>query len=103
MNLCYTFDSGEIMKINNEEINIENVINDIDIDGIILKRRENNFLLSDYQIGVLNRYGINYLNYSNIRDLLFDIEEALSELYDDEVDNVGKQIAEYIYYNDTRK
>lgn len=103
MNLCYTFDSGEIMKINNEEINIENVINDIDIDGIILKRRENNFLLSDYQIGVLNRYGINYLKYSNIRDLLFDIEEALSELYDDEVDNVGKQIAEFIYYNDTRK
>lgn len=103
MNLCYTFGSGEIMRINNEEINIENVINDIDIDGIILKRRENNFLLSDYQIGVLSRYGINYLNYSNIRDLLFDIEEALSELYDDEIDNVGKQIAEYIYYNDTRK
>lgn len=69
----------------------------------MLKRRSNNFLLSDYQIEVLQRNGFNYLKYSNIKDLLFDIEEVLNEGEDLELDTVSQQIAELLYYRDTKK
>ena len=60
-------------------------------------------LLSDFQISVLGRNGLDYRKYSNIHDLLFDIEECLYEEYDNELDLVGSQIQEFIYYNETRK
>ena len=91
------------MKLNNEDINIDDAIKIADIDKIILKRRNNNFLLSDYQISVLNRFQIDYKNFTNVHELLFEIEEFLNELYDEELDNVGSQIGEYIYYNETKK
>ena len=91
------------MKINNNDININDAVNFSNFDNLILKRRDNNFLLSDYQVSVLNRVGIIFNKYSNIRDLLFDIEECLNEFYDDELDLVSNQLAEFIYYSDTNK
>ncbi len=80
-----------------DAVNIEN------LDNTILKRRKNNMLLSNYQINVLNKYDINYLNYSNYNNLLFDIEEILNDNYDDELDYICSQIAEYVYYGETKK
>lgn len=91
------------MEINNKDINVNDAVNYAGFDNIILKRRDNNFLLSDYQISVLNRVGIDFNKYSNIRDLLFDVEELLNEIYDDELDLVSNQLSEFIYYNDTNK
>ena len=91
------------MKINNSEINIDEAINYSEFDNVILKRRNNNFLLSDYQISILNRVGIDFNRYSNIRDLLFDVEELLNDIYDDELDLVSNQLSEFIYYNETKK
>lgn len=84
-------------------ISFENAINSINIDNTILKRRHNNILLSDYQIGVLQRNGIIYSKYNNVRDLLFDIEEILNDDFDDELDLVSAQLGEFIYYSDTNK
>lgn len=80
-----------------EAIKIEN------LDNVLFKRRENKMLLNDYQINVLNRNGINYLKYSNYKNLLFDIEELLNDNYDEELDSVSKFISEYVYYNETNK
>lgn len=91
------------MKINNSEVNINDAINYSEFDNLILKRRDNNFLLSDYQISVLNRVGIDFIEYNNIRDLLFDIEECLNEFYDEELDLVSNQLSEFIYYSETNK
>lgn len=85
------------------EISLENAIKVANIESTILKRRENNFLLSDYQVGVLQRNGINYLRYNKTRDLLFDIEEILNDNFDEELDIVGAQLAEFLYYNETKK
>ena len=60
-------------------------------------------LLSDYQINVLNNNGINYSQYCDIKTMLFDIEDILSDNYDEELDLVSSQLAEYIYYNNTNK
>ena len=84
----------------NKDINLEEAIQVEDIDNVILK---NGILLSDYQISVLNRNNIDYNNYSNIHDLLFDIEELLNDDYDDELDLISSQLAEFIYYNETKK
>ena len=101
--MLYFWKRGMIMKINSNEININDAVNFSNFDNLILKRRDNNFLLSDYQVSVLNRVGIVFNKYSNIRDLLFDIEECLNEFYDDELDLVSNQLAEFIYYSDTNK
>lgn len=91
------------MKINSTEIDVEKAIEFANYDNQLLKRRENNMLLSDYQIDVLKRNGLDYLNYGSIQSLLFDIEEILNEEYEDELDLVSIQLAEFIYYRDTKK
>ena len=43
------------------------------------------------------------MKFNNIRELLFDIENSLDDYYDDELDLVSSQLAEFIYYCDTKK
>ena len=91
------------MKIKDIDINVNEAIKYADYDKLLLKRRNNEMLLSDFQISVLRNNGLDYQKYNNIKDLLFDIEECLFDNYDDELDLVSKQIAELIYYKDTKK
>lgn len=84
-------------------ISLKDAVNSEELDNVIVKRRENKMLLSDYQIEVLKRFDIDYMTYSNYHDLLFDIEESLYDNYDDELDYVCSQISEYLYYNETKK
>ena len=51
------------MNEDRKYISFEEAIDFSNIEETILKRRKNNFLLSDYQVGVLERNGINYLKY----------------------------------------
>lgn len=91
------------METNNKEISLEDAIEVADIENSILKRRNNGLLLSDYQVIVLENRGIMYEKYGSIHELLFDIEEILNDEYDDELDNISKQLAEMAYYGETRK
>lgn len=92
-----------LMEIRGKNISLDEAIEYSEIDKYVYKRNKNNILLSDYQVDILNRWGINWNDYINARELLFRIEECLDELYDEELDMVGKQIYEFIYYNDTNK
>lgn len=91
------------MKINSSEIDINQAIDFADYGSSLLKRRDNGMLLSDYQVDVLKKNGLNYLNYGSIQTLLFDIEDILNDDYDEELDIISSQLAEYIYYKDTKK
>ena len=91
------------MIVNKKEIAIDEAIKVANYEELLLKRRENGLLLSDYQISVLNRNGIDINKFINIRDLLFEIENCLDDYFDDELDLVGSQISEFIYYSDTKK
>lgn len=91
------------MKIKNNEISLEKAIEFAKVDNLLLKRRNNDFLFSDMQINTLKRYGIDYNNYNNLDELLFDIEEILNNSYDEELDLISSQIAELRYYKDTKK
>lgn len=91
------------MIVNKKEISVEEAIKLANFDELLLKRQENGFLLSYYQISVLKRNGINFSNFNNIRELLFEIESCLDNDFDEELDLVSSQISEYIYYCDTKK
>ena len=91
------------MKINNNNISLEEAMKFANHNELFFKRRENNMLLSDYQISILSRNGIDYKKYTSIRELMFEIENNLDEYFDEELDLVSSQLSEYIYYNDTKK
>ena len=91
------------MIINKKEVYVDDALKISNYEDLLLKRRENNILLSDYQVSVLRRNGIDYNNFSNIRELMFEIENYLDEYFDEELDLVSSQLSEYIYYNETKK
>ena len=68
-----------------------------------LKRRKNGLMLSDNDIEILKRNGINYLEFSNLASLIFRIQEALEEEVDEELESLNMKLGEYNYYNYTDK
>ena len=68
-----------------------------------MKRRENGLMLSDNDIDILKRNGINYLEANSLENLIFMIEEILSEEENEELDNLNMKLGEYNYYNYTNK
>ena len=91
------------MLIKNNDISVDDAIIFSNYQELLLNRRENGMLLSDYQVNVLNRNGIDYRKYSNVRELMFEIENCLDDYFDDELDLVSSQLAEILYYSDTKK
>ena len=91
------------MKINNVDIDIDEAIKLADVDKIVLKRRKNNILLSDYQMMILKERNFNLDKITNINELLFEIEAYLNNNYDNELDLIGSQLTEFIYYQQTNK
>ena len=91
------------MLINKKDVSLKEAMDFSNYSDLLLSRRENGFLLSDYQVSVLNRNGIDYRRYNNVRELLFEIENYLDEDFDEELDLVSSQLSEFIYYTDTKK
>ena len=91
------------MIINKKDVSLKEAMDFSNYSDLLLSRRENGFLLSDYQVSVLNRNGIDYKRYNNVRELLFEIENYLDEDFDEELDLVSSQLSEFIYYTDTNK
>ncbi len=90
---------GKIMKINNQDINIDDLIS----DKYMHKKLDNGLFLSDYQIEVLLRNDIDPNKCGSINELIYLIDEALEESIDEELDIVSKEIIEFNYYNNTNK
>ena len=68
-----------------------------------LKRRSNGMMLSDQDIKILENNEINYLEYSNLQELIFAITEALEENENPELEELSIKLGEYNYYNYTNK
>lgn len=62
--------------------------------------RENGMLLSDYQVEVLAKYGIDYKKYGSIKEILFEINDILDEDDGDldDLEAVSKELDEKNYY-----
>lgn len=70
-----------------------------------LKQRKNGIYLSDEQINILEKYNINYLNYNNINELIFYIEDYLNNSYMEleDLESVSEALSNFNYYNNTSK
>lgn len=79
-------------------------VKNIDISKSFLQKRENGILLSDDEISVLRRYGIDYKKYGSTDELLFEIEEYLNDNPDaDDLDHLSSRLSEFKYYYETKK
>ena len=87
------------MKINNEEINI----NDLVDNKYMHKEIKKGIFLSDYQIEVLMRYNIDPYKCSSINELIYLIDEVLEDEDEPDLDSVSKEIMEFNYYTNTNK
>lgn len=91
------------MLINNKEVSVDGLIKELNIESDYIKRRNNGLYLSDNQIEVLRKYGINYEKYTNLNSLIFEIEEILNEQELEDLEEVSSKLAELNYYNNTNK
>lgn len=92
------------MKMNDKEININELIKNLYDDKGMIKMRGNGIYLSDNDIEVLKKYNIDYHNYSSVGSLIFDIEEILNEEVElDDLEDLSKRLSELNYYNNTNK
>ncbi len=88
------------MKINNEEINIDDLVD----QKYMHKEINNNIFLSDYQCEVLLSYNIDPYKCGSIEEILFQIDEVLEDDSDaDELESISREIAEFNYYANTNK
>jgi hypothetical protein len=60
-------------------------------------------LIPKKYIYLLEKYHINYFNYSNLSDLLMAIEKSLEIEYDEELEDVLDDLCEVHYYQETNK
>lgn len=87
------------MLINNQNINID----DLQSQKYMHKEIKKGIFLSDYQIEVLMRYGIDPSKCGSINELIYLIDELLEDELDEELDAVSREIIEFNYYSNTNK
>ena len=77
---------------------------DIDYTKYLSIDNGRGILLSSDDIEILIKYGFDYNKYSNLCDLLFDIDNYINDGYGDEdLEYVLQKISEMYYYNSVNK
>ena len=87
------------MKINNQDIIIDDLID----EKYMHKEVKKGIFLSDYQIEVLNKYGIKIDDFGTISELIYLIDEVLEDEDIEDLDLISKEIIEFNYYTNTNK
>ena len=77
-----------------------NELNNVSRD---MHKNYNGIYLTDNEVNILKSNGFDINKYSNIKELMFDLEEELEESDNDELDMVLSSIAEFNYYHNTKK
>jgi hypothetical protein len=68
------------------------------------KEIKNKLYLKDNQISILEKYNIDYTSVSDMKELVFMIEEVLEEcFYPEDLEQVSLELSEFNYYNNTNK
>lgn len=83
-------------------MDLETLINNAINNNSLVKVNERIFL-TKYQIAVLERFHIEYNNCNDIKEILFLIDDYLDSVYEEELDELAKNLQEFSYYNFTHK
>ena len=74
------------------------------MENEFVKMRKKNIFLSDEDIKILNKYDIEYNNFSNMKELMFYIEDILNnEDVESDLEDLLIKLSEYNYYFYTNK
>lgn len=94
------------MRINDTDINIEDLVADLKPIDLLRKHYNGNIYLSNNDAEILKKYGFSIDNYTNLSSLIFDIQDYLDDNYDLELDDLEKLailLSEMNYYQNTNK
>lgn len=92
------------MIIKGHNVSVDELVNKIDFSSYLSKDNNKGILLNNYQIEVLRRNGFNYEEYTNLSELIFDLDNYLNNGNDDEeLEYITDTLAELHYYNETHK
>ena len=88
------------------EFDISKVVSELDFSINHFVDCGNGLMLTNGEISVLKRFGINYLTCNSLKEVLYKIEVVLNDEWDadlDDLDMVAASIAERDYYQNTNK
>ena len=84
------------------EYDIDSIIDDLDFNSNSINDIDG-LLLTNKEIEILERYDIDYNNCSSLKDIIYMIEDILSEEEIEELDLISQSISERDYYLNTNK
>jgi len=74
------------------------------MENSFVKQVKDNIYLSSDDIRILKRYDIDYMNFSNMKELMFYMEDYLNNNeVDDDLEDLLMKFSEYNYYFHTNK
>lgn len=81
------------------------MLEDIDYRNYLSIDNGKGLLLGKDVIKVMEKYGFDYKNYSNLNNLIFDIDSYLNQSYDDleDLEEILISLSESYYYNEIKK
>jgi len=87
-----------------EEYDIDKLVSNMDFNSGKLNNI-NGLLLTNREIEVLDKYKIPYKNCSDLKQVLFEIEEVINDMdiVEDDLDYISSTISERDYYQNTNK
>ena len=87
------------------EYDIDSLVSDIDFNSNKLNVIGKNLMLTNKEIEILNKYKINYKKCNSLKEVLFEIEDIISDMdiVDDDLDSISQSISERDYYQNTNK
>ena len=62
-----------------------------------------NLVLTDYQMAILNKNGIDVNKFKSNHELIYYLENILNSTSNDELENVSLELSEMYYYNNVNK
>ena len=66
-------------------------------------KRVGDLILTDYQVEVLNKNGIDLNKFNSNHELIYYLESILNANNNDELDAISEELTEMYYYNSTNK
>ena len=87
------------------DYDIEKIVSEMDFTSNQLQMVGKNLMLTNHEIEVLNRYKIDYLKCTSLKEILFEVEELIGDMdiVEDDLESISQSISERDYYQNTNK
>lgn len=88
------------------EIDLEKIVNEMNFDAGKFVTCKNGLMLTNNEIDVLKRYGVDYEMCTTLKEIIYLVEDILNEDDSsdlDELEYISSTISERDYYQNTNK